>query len=206
MWKNQGWLQSTEPGRAEWYWKFVYEIFRLSLSVVGFYDNFIRRVSSSAVSYGSGSYWLGSKLPLVSRKKRGGFLYEMQRNGPFLCRSTASGSISAQKWFSAFSLARCYSRDCQSFQTGLKERHGEWVERLSVITGKLSSYGQLSLWIRVVFRLEVPGGWGMLLDSPLGWQSGKWAGLLPAVVLEKAGLWGDLWGNQQTAEMCGRLG
>ena len=58
----------------------------------------------------------------------------------------------------------------------------------------------------LVFRLEVPGGWGMLLDSPLGWRSWKWAGLLPAVALEKAGLWGDLWGNQQTAEMCGRLG
>lgn len=45
----------------------------------------------------------------------------------------------------------------------------------------------------------------MLLDSPLGGRSGEWAGLLPAVALEKAGLWVDLGDNQQTAEMCGRL-
>lgn len=91
----------------------------------------------------------GWALPLVSSKKRGGLLHETQRDGPYPCRSVASGSIAAQKRFSAFSLACCYAYDHQSFQTGLKERDGEWVERRSVITGELSSYGQLSLVIRV---------------------------------------------------------
>ena len=36
--------------------------------------------------------------------------------------------------------------------------------------------------------------------------SREWAGLLPAVALEKAGFWVDLRGSHQTAEMCQRLG
>lgn len=84
----------------------------------------------------------------VPKEKRGFALWNADRRS-IPVQVSGFGSIAAQKWFSGFSLACCYSYDHQSFQTGLKERDGEWVERLLVITGKLSSYGQLSLLIRV---------------------------------------------------------
>lgn len=65
----------------------------------------------------------GWALPLVSPKKRGGLLYEMQTDGPFLCRSVDLEASLHRNGSQA--LACCYSYDHQSFQTGLKERDGE---------------------------------------------------------------------------------
>lgn len=88
---------------------------------VGYYDSFIHRVSPPGVSYGSGSYWLGSATGVPKEKR--GLLYEMQTDGPFLCRSVDLEASLHRNGSQA--LACCYSYDHQSFQTGLKERDGE---------------------------------------------------------------------------------